>query len=494
LKTAGSELDETGRPTKKFSPFAARPASSRPFISWLGIDLCHDNNPHTAPAKRAFHRAPHRVDAVSGETLSRAIWLSGRVSPVPLCAGLGRCGHCRVRFVSNAPPPLPAEEDILSQNDIASGWRLACRRQAPDSPIPLDLELPPSEKREEAVAVRRAIMPEPLVVAVDLGTTSVCWQALVAEGARTGEIVAQGRFLNPQAGAGADVISRLALAAQPQGRLLLSSLVRDAILRVLDGLPGKISRLCVAGNTAMTDIFLDRDVSGLCAAPYRTTHNGDETVHLPNFPPIYIPPLPTPFVGGDITAGLAVLRMLNAQPLGTALEGIGLECGSLAGADTITECYLTSSGLAARSLNGASVQSARGISATGYISLLAMLLELKVLDSFGHFVRHNASTPLAAKVAADIAPYGQTLRLRLPYGLWLSASDVEELLKVKASFSLALEKLSAMLPLRKTNLYLTGALGERVNPDWLAALGFMPRGLCVYTAAIPRWNGRPCWR
>jgi Na+-transporting NADH:ubiquinone oxidoreductase subunit NqrF len=125
---------------------------------------------------------PIVFDAVSGETLSRAIWLSGRVSPVPLCAGLGRCGHCRVRFVSNAPPPLPAEEDILSQNDIASGWRLACRRQAPDSPIPLDLELPPSEKGEEAVAARRAIMPEPLAVAVNLGTTSVCCQALVAEG------------------------------------------------------------------------------------------------------------------------------------------------------------------------------------------------------------------------------------------------------------------------------------------------------------------------
>ena len=39
-------------------------------------------------------------------SLAAAIWLSGRVSPPALCSGLGRCGSCRVRFLSDPPPPV----------------------------------------------------------------------------------------------------------------------------------------------------------------------------------------------------------------------------------------------------------------------------------------------------------------------------------------------------------------------------------------------------
>ena len=126
----------------------------------------------------------------------------------------------------------------------------------------------------------------------------------------------------------------------------------------------------------MTDIFLNRDVEGLCAAPYRLARSGDETVTLPDLPPVYIPPLPAPFVGGDISAGLAALLdaniprpfvladlgtngelalvteagglWLTSVPLGPALEGIGPECGQLAGPGVITGFALAPSGVAAR--------------------------------------------------------------------------------------------------------------------------------------------------
>ena len=558
-------------------------------------------HPHASPAAGPAALASDRtlaqgltIAASAGQSLSQAIWLSGLVRPLPLCGGLGRCGRCRVRFVRHAPPVLPAEEAVFSPLQLAEGWRLACRRQVPDTASVgdaalLELELPPESlvpltanqqqggpvepflPGAKILAGPNACWPEQplaampaLVLAVDLGTTSLCWRALSAQGAP----LAEGRVLNPQAGAGADVVSRLALASTPEGRELLAHLVRHELQRIVDFLAqcglGRVERMCLAANTAMTDIFLNRDVLGLCAAPYRLTHSGDETVTVPGLPPIYIPPLPAPFVGGDVSAGLAALLeadiprpfvladlgtngelalvteagdlWLTSVPLGPALEGIGPECGQLAGPGVVTGFMLTPMGLAAKfyetpadaaapahapshtplhTLGGTTcpcpacqqaestvgqgrpheqADTARGISATGYLSLLSLLLRAGVLRDDGQFVA-NPAMPLAKKLAAGLElpePGGKNCgksgaRLRLPHGLWLAAADVEELLKVKAAFALALTTLlqAADLPATKlATLCLAGTLGEYVTLDDLETVGFVPSVLSHRIRAV----------
>jgi uncharacterized 2Fe-2S/4Fe-4S cluster protein (DUF4445 family) len=267
-----------------------------------------------------------------------------------------------------------------------------------------------------------------------------------------------------------------------------------------------VERVCLAANTAMTGIFLDRDVSGLMAAPYRTDHDGHEMVHLPGLPPVYIPPLPAPFVGGDAAAGLLYLLhagtprpfvladmgtnaemalvtargevFMTSVPLGPALEGIGMECGHLAGPEAATRFSLAPAGL-----ETSTAGVARGISATGYISLLALLRRLGLLDERGHFVPAGAcAMPLARRIAAGLVRMRGRLRLPLPGGLWLSAGDVEEILKVRAAFALAMEKLLAADGLAGRDvarLCLAGALGEHVNSEDMVTLGFVPRGLPV---------------
>ena len=542
--------------------------------------------------------------ATAGHSLSQAIWLSGMVRPLPLCGGLGRCGRCRVRFVRHAPSVLPAEEAVFSDQQLAEGWRLACRRQVPDAASVggadvLELELPPENfvplpacpqkggaagpflhgakilagpeilrpeiLRPDALRpdLPRAAMPA-LVLAIDLGTTSLCWRALNA----LGMPLAEGRALNPQAGAGADIMSRLAVASTPEGRELLAQLVLHELQRIVDFLAqaglGRVERMCLAANTAMTDIFLNRDVQGLCAAPYRLGHSGDETAAVPGLPPVYIPPLPAPFVGGDVSAGLAALLeadiprpfvladlgtngelalvtetgdlWLTSVPLGPALEGIGPECGQLAGPGVVTGFALTPTGLAAKfyeppghdsapahahahtplhASGGMScpcpacqqaesavgqgrpleqTATARGISATGYLSLLALLLRAGVLRHDGQFVAAPAM-PLAKKLAAGLElpeagsqKIGQSgARLRLPHGLWLAAADVEELLKVKAAFALALTTLLQAAGLPATSLAtlcLAGTLGEYVNLDDLETVGFVPSVLSHRIRAV----------
>ena len=555
---------------------------------------------HESPSAKALPGEALTVAASAGQSLSHAIWLSGLVHPIPLCGGLGRCGRCRVRFVGEAPAPLPAEEAVFSPQQLVDGWRLACRRQVPDTaPAPaggadvLELELPPESMVPMAAPAQQhgqrhgaaglflpgarilagaeSLTPDlplaqlrSLALAVDLGTTSLCWRALDMLGLP----LAEGRMLNPQAGAGADVMSRLAVASRPEGRELLAQLVRRELQKIADSLAqagvGRVERMCLAANTAMTDIFLNRDVQGLCAAPYRLAHSGDETATVPGLPPVYVPPLPAPFVGGDVSAGLAALLeadiprpfvladlgtngelalvtedghlWLTSVPLGPALEGIGPECGQLAGSGVVTGFTLTPLGIAARFYEGPETEQnqaqgpahaptrdagggncpcpacqqaesavgqvrpheqkreAQGISATGYLSLLALLLRAGVLRDDGQFVAAPAM-PLAKKLAAGLElpePGNQNFgpsgaRLRLPHGLWLAAADVEELLKVKAAFALALHTLlqAAGLPMGSlASLCLAGTLGEYANPDDLETVGFVPATLSHRIRAV----------
>lgn len=181
-------------------------------------------------------------------SLAAAIWLSGRVSPPALCSGLGRCGSCRVRFLSDPPPPVEQDVEVLGRDAVEDGWRLACRCRPEAGMV---VQLPPLTDATSA-RVRRAepgtpFAPGSLRLAVDLGTTSVQWRLLadpaagsfsrsVSGGAsgsipglnpnlapdpdRTGPvplILGEGSCLNPQMGAGSDVISRVAAAMQPGG-------------------------------------------------------------------------------------------------------------------------------------------------------------------------------------------------------------------------------------------------------------------------------------
>ena len=201
----------------------------------------------------------HILPVEAGQTLAQTIWLSGELSPPALCSGLGRCGACRVRFFEGTPKPCDADSAILGAEAVRGGWRLACRHAAVAGMV-VELPPPPSEKRK-----RMDIRPDagPFRLAVDLGTTSIHWRLLDG----TGHEAASGQALNPQMGAGSDVVSRLAAARNQEGRERLGHLVLRFLQRVVSDVGVPVAELCIAGNTAMTSILLNEDVAGLCAAP-----------------------------------------------------------------------------------------------------------------------------------------------------------------------------------------------------------------------------------
>lgn len=522
-----------------------------------------------------------RVPYAEGQTLAQAVYLSGRVAPPVLCSGLARCGRCRMRL-HPPPPPCPADSEAFSPDELALGWRLACRHspapgllaELPEDAVPLAPEdwpdgpgrgaegpegpYPPASGpafgSASGSAFGPAFGPEPEagqgagersaqtshdrggegpdtrggpLLAVDLGTTSMQWRFLPPPG-RGGPPGPDGRLSNPQAGAGSDLVSRLAAALDPQGAERLRALTLAALRRLVrqGGAAGLLPRaLCLAANPGMTCIALGLPVHGLARAPYVLPYRGGRWEALPGLPPVWTPPQLSPFVGGDIAAGYAALALDPLAPppvypflladmgtngefllalsgekaltasvaLGPALEGVGLSRGTEARPLAAVDLALGPAGLALRVLprreGGAPRplgpgEAASGMTGAGYLALLRLLVHSKAMDVDGRFTPERAG-PLG-RLLRPVDGGGQRF-LPLPGGLALFASDVEESLKVKAAFSLGLARLLEAAGLASADLagiYLAGALGLHVKKEALDQLGFFPPGTAGRIRAV----------
>lgn len=452
------------------------------------------------------------VPCLPGLSLAKSIYLSGLFAPLPFCSGLGQCGLCKVKFLRDAPQSVDLEKNILSAQELEAGWRLSCKHAAAAG---MFVELPGYVKLNSAHdGIINVSEREEVFLAVDLGTTSIQWQAIAQSGSRV-KVLDEGRQINPQMGAGSEVMSRLHEAAGDGGLQRLSGLVLSALCDIVGRFSIPPKKVCLAANTAMTAILLKKDISSLALAPYALPLEGDAEFSLPGLPPVYIPPLFAPFVGGDISAGLTAVLMgkcgnepvfpflladlgTNGEfilaktpqefyaasiPLGPALEGIGLACGGAAGVGAGGAKPVTAFGLSAEGIAGKNVllNDAESISGTGYLSLLSILVKNKILNKDGTFVASTdvVEFPLTKRLRDRLEYTAKGAIFHLGRDIYLTAQDVEEMLKVKAAFSLACKQLLKRAGLSVDDLeriYLAGALGEHVCVEDLEMLGFLPLG------------------
>ncbi|MEF3698468.1 ASKHA domain-containing protein [Desulfolutivibrio sp.] len=453
-------------------------------------------------------RSRRTVPLAQGDTLAQALFRAGYFVGRPLCSGIGRCGACRVRFVSGAPTPVPQDARRLGPGELAEGWRLSCAHPAlaaAGGEILAPSDVGPGPALNAPLEAAHGVSGG-YILGLDLGTTGLAWRAVPTSGGGPG---VEGQAPNPQLGAGSEIMSRLAFAARDGGADILRDLILDFLRRVAASLPGPLAGLGVAGNPAMIHLLLGLDFSGLAAAPYRLFfRGGGETVLAPDLPPAYVPPLLGPFVGADTSAGLfAILRggakppflladfgtngefvlalpdgrfLAASVPMGPALEGVGPRLGRVAGPGAAVGFDLTPAGLVpAPYRDGSSEADVTAIGGTGYLSLLARLVSVGVLRPDGRFAEAgSALSPLGGKILAGLTHDRGEPRLDMGrLSLW--ASDVEEVQKVKAACNLAFSGLFKAAGLgvgALTAIHLAGAFGSHVSPDDLEALGFLPSG------------------
>lgn len=432
-------------------------------------------------------------------SLAQLIFMQGLWKDVPLCAGMGKCGLCRVLFISDAPEPRKEERKKLSTDELEKGWRLACLHPAESCTV--GLPEPPRINRRVSITKSRH---GDYSLALDLGTTSIQWNVLVGE-----DVVATGSRLNPQIGLGSEIMSRLAFAATPDGARTLQRLVLETVRGFAEGMAynmdGRCVGMAVTGNPAMIYLLLGLSTARLARAPYSLDYMGGDLQRLvKGLPPAYIPPLLSPFVGADLSAGLAALHFSSeppaypylladlgtngefilalspkeylcaSVPMGPALEGVGLSAGRTASPGAISGFARSPAGIAPHRIPGESSQKRPGMTGTGYLSLAALLLREGVLDETGQY--QSGSTPQARKLARRLGEHDGEKAFEVLPGLFVPAGDVEEILKVKAAFNLALSRLMAEAGIRTKDLsalHLAGTLGEHVNLDDLETLGFL---------------------
>jgi len=157
--------------------------------------------------------------------------------------------------------------------------------------------------------------PPPLGLAVDLGTSRVVLRIVDLE---KGDIAAETAFTNPQSAVGPDILTRIHHAATTPGLRELQESIVSAInrrtarlCRSLNRAPEEVMLAAVAGNTAMTHLFLGLDPRGLIREPYIPVinrpgffHASALNLHLHPRGRIFIFPNIGSYFGGDLIAGI----------------------------------------------------------------------------------------------------------------------------------------------------------------------------------------------
>lgn len=394
------------------------------------------------------------------------------------CGGAGACRGCRVRVLVGDLPPLRDDRELLGAEEIAAGWRLACRHRAAGN---LTLAVEQWETVILADDTPFAFTPrEGLGMAVDLGTTTLAVQLLDL---RTGQVLGVRSDLNPQASRGGDIMARIQFGLQEEGRQELTAAARRAIgemaADLVAGVGGAaLAEVTVVGNTAMHHLFCGIDPAPLAYFPFEPSQDGEQVFaaaslgwRLPGDPPVRFLPCLGGFVGSDVLAGVLATRLHRSErpaalvDLGTngeivvgtrerllcastaagpAFEGARIAMGMRAATGAISEVGAHEGRLRCRVIGGGAP---RGICGSGLVDAVAAGLDAGVIGPDGLLAGGRDKWVLKAPVT-------------------LTQRDIRELQLAKGAIAAGMRVLLNRLGLGLEDLsvvYLAGAFGNYMN-------------------------------
>ena len=361
----------------------------------------------------------------------------------------------------------------------------------------------------------------PLGVAVDIGTTNVVAN-LVDLG--SGHIVNRASVLNKQRACGEDVISRIIYSEHRQCVEQLNQLViqtaNELLAELAEGNKLKtsdIDKMVVAGNTAMTHLFLAFPPTYIRQEPYIPTVTqfplvtaGELGVKINPNALIYCVPAVAAYVGGDITAGVLSSHLFKSDKLslfldigtngeivvgnsdwmmacacsaGPAFEGAGVSCGMPATIGAIEDVTINPHTLEP-TIKVIGDTLPLGVCGSGMISALAEMLNSGVIDKAGHILKAVSSQQSA--VSSSRIKHGEhgaeyVLCWAADSGtgedIILTEVDINNLIRTKAAIyagiTVMLKKLGIPL-LDIEQVLIGGAFGQHINIEKAIRIGLLP--------------------
>lgn len=364
-----------------------------------------------------------------------------------------------------------------------------------------------------------------LLLALDLGTTTLAGRLLLADGT----VVAEAQIANPQAQLGADVIRRLEAALGGEGerlqRLLTGGVEKliGELLRRSGEERGAITAAAAAANPAITYLLRRLPPAEILFPPHRPK-SGQGGVIDPaalglDLPvPLYLFPLVSGYVGGDLVAFLYGFEANHSSLLtpdssrffldigtngemalftgkgwwttsvaaGPAFEGGGVACGMPALAGAIEGVAVAGDRLELQVIGGGAPQ---GVCGSGLAAAVAAAREAGLLDPRGTFVP-------PAEVATNLARYliataeGPALRLYrdATIDVRLTQEDVRQFQLAKGAVRAGAQCLLQRCGLEPEELgevVVTGAFGFSLPPAVLKKVAMLPAGMIDKVSFVP---------
>ena len=297
------------------------------------------------------------------------------------------------------------------------------------------------------------------LMTVDIGTTTIAMQLYDM----SGKVVDSFPSVNPQVDYGADVLSRIEAAKDPEKAADMQKKVRDLIKKGVQRFSKKIQpqetlQMVIAANTTMNYLLMGWDPEELGKAPFRVSHTGENDTQIAGVPCHIIPGL-SAFVGGDITAGILACGMLEQEePM--LLIDLGTNGEMALGNRHKLYACATAAGPAFE--GGAN----RGIWGADMVRLLQKLLEEGLMDRQG--LLQEPYFTKGVRIGDVLVTKESVRAVQLAKGAIAAGIEI-----LTESYGISLSDISKVV--------LAGGFGYYLNPGAAAAIGLIPKELTERT-------------
>jgi uncharacterized 2Fe-2S/4Fe-4S cluster protein (DUF4445 family) len=351
-------------------------------------------------------------------------------------------------------------------------------------------------------------------LAVDLGTTRVVLLLIDLDSGRT---LGEYTFDNPQAAIGPDVLARIHHADSPGGLRELNRLIIGGLNHAIGELcrgagigPQDVRVVSVAGNTAMTHLFLGLEPRWIIREPYIPVVNrpgvlqaADLGIDVNPFARVLVFPNIGSYFGGDLIAGILFSKLhqrqdpailvdvgTNAEVVlgnrdwligcagaaGPALEGGVTRMGMPAGPGVVDRVAIDPESRRF-DIHTIEAKPPRGICGSGVIDLAAQLFLSGMIDIRGKLVAAACGERLKVIDGLRhvvVVPAGQSATGE---DLTICQADLDSLIRSKAAMYTILETLAMTVGVGLGELgtfYVAGTFGCFINPRSAIAIGMLP--------------------
>ncbi len=375
---------------------------------------------------------------------------------------------------------------------------------------------------QEIVRVEPGYIDGSYGLAVDIGTTTVAGYLCDLQ---TGEVLATEAILNPQVAYGEDVISRINHAVtEPDGLATLNRVIVDGIGEIIASItrkaqlvPGDISEMTVAGNSAMHHIFLNLNPEYLSKSPFVPTiaksldiKSRDLGIGLDKSTNVHILPIEAGFVGADNVGVLIAeepynqdemvliidigtngeLVMGNREKLlcascamGPAFEGANIKFGMRAAPGAIECVTIDRQSLEVKfkvigsdewSTASSSVK-AKGICGSGIVDAIAEMVKAGIIEERGRFNRKLVSPRFSITDEGPAFVIAWASETSLGRDITVSIDDVRAVQLAKGAMYAGVRILMEKLGVTELDkVILAGAFGSYINKENALAIGLFP--------------------